>query len=230
MAKTIKPGKKVELKKLELTEDDLGKLAEAGTKEAIEKIEAYLISERDHDKSLMAEMALAECEFNYYQPNNEVEDDEFLLCVIMNIHEKNILDCERELAEIENILEKNKIELAVHKKVIAKHKNKKEDWEFRYSDEDMVDYQALVEDINDDILYEKAWIEAAKSSIKTKKYKDGIPARHLEHYDFNFGDDEWMDDDCNCGCDCGYDCDCDDWDCPDCLDADFDFDEDAKII
>ena len=60
--------------------------------------------------------------------------------------------------------------------------------------------------LKDDVVYEEAWVTEAKKMIVNARYKNGIPERHLSHFDFGF-DDESADEGC---CDCDDDC-CSDW-------------------
>ena len=80
----------VEIK--ELSQDELQKLAHEGTKEAMEKIEKYIKTEKDFEKGEYAKMALEECEMFYYQPKNEKEEEEFMLCEMIRRREENIDD------------------------------------------------------------------------------------------------------------------------------------------
>lgn len=198
---TKKPLKKSNLRS-ELSESDLQKLAQAGTKEAISKIEAYIKSEKDVSKKALAEMFLEECEFDYYQPKNEKEEEDFLLCVLIDLKQKKIGDMQDEINEIEAGLFKFSLEQKVHAKVLAKNKNKKEDWKHHYMDDFVSFDKNKIAELLDDVAYEEAWVAEAKKMIVNARYKKGIPERHLSHFDFGF-DDESADDGC---CDCDDDC------------------------
>jgi len=195
----------IKVKNFVLTDAELQKLAHSATKEAIVKIEKYMKSEKDPEKKAMAEMYLEECEFFYYQPTNDKEEQEFMLCVLINDREKKISKLEMEISRIESKLEIFELEQAVHVKVLAKHKNKINDWQYRYMDDCMVFEHNKLKDLKDDLAYEKAWIEAAKKMISVSKYKNCIPDRHLSHFDFGFRDDDCCDNKCGC------DDDCSDW-------------------
>lgn len=203
----------VKTKNQALTDSELQKLAHSATKEAITKIEKYMKSEKEPEKKAMAEMYLEECEFFYYQPSNEKEEQAFMLCVLINNHEKKISKIEMEISRIETKLEKYEMEQAVHEKVLAKHKNKVNDWQYRRTDDFVVFGNSQLKDLKDDLAYEKAWIEAAKKMISISKYKNCIPERHLSHFDFGFEDDSCCGDSCGCCDDKGACCDNDslDW-------------------
>ncbi|MDO8260553.1 MAG: hypothetical protein Q7T50_03610 [Candidatus Magasanikbacteria bacterium] len=195
----------IKVKNFALTEAELKKLAHSATKEAIAKIEKYMKSEKDLEKKAMAEMYLEECEFFYYQPTNNKEEQAFTLCVLINDREKKLSTMEMEISKIESKLEIFELEQAVHAKVLAKHKNKVNDWQYRYTDDFMVFEHNKLEELKDNLVYEKAWIEAAKKMISISKYKNCIPDRHLSHFDFAFNDRD-NDDKCDCCND-----DCSDW-------------------
>ena len=191
----------------EISQDELQKLAHSGTKEAIEKIEKYIKTEKDAEKIAYAQIALKECEMFYYQPRNEKEDEEFMLCELIRQREQSIDDMTMKIEGLEIRLEKSDLDGKVHAKILAKHKNKKKDWEYNW----MPDFVSFEENelpkIKEQIVYDEAWIEEAKKMITTERYKN-MPARYLEHFDFNFGEDYFDDEEENC--DCEDDCDCED--------------------
>jgi len=189
----------VEIK--ELSESELQKLAHEGTGEAMEKINKYIESERDFEKKSYAEMALEECEMFYYQPKNEKEEREFMLCKLIRRREENIDDMMMEIEKLELTLEKSALEGKVHENVLAKHKNKKEEWKYNWTP-DFVNYEKNeLPKIKENIAYDEAWVAEAKKMITTARYKN-IPARHLKHYDFNMGDGFENDVDFDCDDDC----------------------------
>ena len=102
--------KVVKAKNLVLTEAELQALAHSASKEAIAKIEKYWKTEKDPEKRAYAEMALEECEFFYYQPNNEKEEKEFRLWFLINDRKKKILKIEMEIGGINSRLDKFALE------------------------------------------------------------------------------------------------------------------------
>ncbi|MFZ2975335.1 MAG: hypothetical protein WA055_01750 [Candidatus Moraniibacteriota bacterium] len=191
----------------ELSQGELQKLAHLGTKEAIEKIEKYIKTEKDYEKRSYAQMALEECEMFYYQPKNEKEEEEFMLSELIRQRESRIDDQMMEIEKLKLTLEKSALEGKVHEKVLAKHKNKKEEWKYNWM-QDFVCYEENeLPKIKEQIVYDEAWIEEAKKMITTERYKN-MPVRHLGHFNFNFGEDSF--DDKEEGCEYGDDCDCED--------------------
>jgi hypothetical protein len=186
-----------------ITEGELQGLAHAGTKEAISKIEKYLQTEEDVEKRAYAELALEECELFYYQPMSEKEEEEFTLCELIRRKEDEIMNLMLEKERVNSRFEKLALEEKVHKKVLAVHKNKKNDWK----DNNLADFLARDEDelkqVQSDLAYVEAWVAEARKMITTERYKK-MPARHLEHFDFNFGEKfskdekDLYDDNCDC--------------------------------
>ncbi len=211
MAKKIV--KSVVLKK-ELTPSELQKLAHAGTKEAMAKIEKYIKTEKDDAKRDYAEMALEECEFLYYNPANEKEDEEFMLCALIMMREQNLDNLFVREDAIKMRLEKLALEKKVHEKVLAKNKSKQEAWQYNWMQDFVMMEESDLQAVEDEIAYEEAWIAEAKKMVTTKRYKN-IPAHYLEHFDFDF-DKQWDDeeedydnydeswDSCNDGCCTGW--------------------------
>lgn len=188
----------------EIEFNDLQKLAHAGTKEAIGKLEKIIKAEKDPKKKAYAEMALEECEMFYYEPTNEKEEQEFLLCELIRERERRIADLMMKIEGIELDLEKSELEGKVHKKVMAAHKNKQEDWKYNWMEDFDFAEKNKPQEIKDELEYTEAWIAEAKKMIATPRYKN-MPARHLEHFDFNFDDKFREDGEECCGCGNGRD-------------------------
>lgn len=191
----------------ELSQGELQKLAHSGTKEAIEKIEKYIKLEKDYEKRSYAQMALEECEMFYYQPKNEKEDEEFMLGELIRRKERKIAEKMMEVDDIEERIEKLMIEKKVHEKVLAKHKNKKEEWKYNWLQAFVTMEENKLQEIKESLEYDEAWVVEAKKMITTARYKN-MPARHLEHFDFNFDENSFDDEEDDCECD--DDCDCED--------------------
>lgn len=199
-----------------LSEAELNKLAGAGTKEAIAKIEKYLDEVQEEDKRIAAEMALDECEMLYYQPKNDKEDEEFFLIWLIGQKEQAIDGMCRQAGMIQSKLDKFNLEKKVHNRLMKKGGAKNDDWKSRYMDDIMAWEKETLETLKEDIEYGEAWIAEAEKMVTTARYKAGIPERHLDHFDMvfnegtsNSGCDCCDDDCCEDDCDCGDDCSCD---------------------
>lgn len=232
-AKTVKTVKAAK----SLTEAELEKLAMAGTKEAIAKIEKFIASEKDEEKKAFGEMMLEECEFYYYDPRNEKEEEEFYLLSLINKREQRISDLIDEAGAAQLKVDKMMLEKKVHDKVLAKNKDKKDLWQYNFIGDMVGMDQSVVDQIEDNIAYEEAWVAEARKMITTPRYKT-MPAHHIESFDFPTSEDEMFDDkfeddeeyddvddynedfnsldnheDCDCEGDCGEACDCEDGCC-----------------
>jgi len=202
-----KSNKKVVVTK-ELSQGELQKLAHAGTKEAMAKIERYIETENDPEKRAYAEMALEECEMFYYEPLNEKEEEEFMLCELIKRRERGIDEMFMKIDGLKATLEKSALEGKVHEKVLAKHKNKKEEWMYNWMPDFVAREASALQEIEESIAYDEAWVVEAKRMITTARYKN-MPVRYLEHFDFNFDEGFYADED-EC-LDCEDDCSlCDD--------------------
>lgn len=198
-----KKSTKIAVAEKELSSSELQKLAHAGTKEAVAKIEKYAKAEKDPEKHAYAEMALEECEFLFYQPTNEKEEEEFLLCELIRRREKHIDSQTMKIDGLELELEKSAIDGKVHEKVLTKHKNKQEEWKYNWMPDFVAREARELEETKESIAYNEAWVAEAKKMITTTRYKN-MPARYLERFSFN--ENSAGNEDCGCG----DDCDCDD--------------------
>jgi len=206
MTKKLKKEAEISLAKLdnkELLIKELQNLAHSGTKEAVTKIEKYLEIEKDSEKRAYGEMALEECEFFLYEPRNEKEEKELMLCDLIKQRERRVDDLMIRADGLEMRLEKMALEKKVHEKVLKVNKHKQEDWQYFWLEDFMVRAKNELQEIEGDLAYEEAWIIEAKKMITTERYKK-IPFRFLEHFDFGFEENfpEDDEDDCDCGCDC----------------------------
>jgi len=199
-----KKSNKVAVVAKELAQSELQKLAHAGTKEAMVKLEKYIGMENDAEKKALAQMALEECEFIYYEPRSEKEDDDFMLCELIRRRERGIDEMFMKIDGLKAILEKSALEGRVHEKVLAKHKNKREEWQYNWMPDFVTAEMNALREIEESIAYDEAWVAEAKKMITTARYKN-IPARYLESLQFDC-DAEVFDEDDECF-DCEGDCD-----------------------
>ena len=181
----------------EFSEDALQKLAHAGTKEAMEKLEKYVEAENDFEKRSYAEMALEECAMFYYQPKNKKEEEDFLLSELIRRRENHVDDIASEIDTIQSRIEKLMLEKKVHAKVLLSHKNKKEEWQYNWIQDLVTMEEHKMTEMESELAYDEAWVIEAKKMITTARYKN-MPKRHLEHYSFDMDDVHENDDDCDC--------------------------------
>lgn len=144
-----------------LTEIELNKLAHAGTKEAINKIERYIKIEKDVEKKAYAEMALEECEFLYYQPTNGKEEEEFFLCELIHHKQEQIDDMYVQIENLQEEIDRFHLEQKVHARVLA-HNKTENDWQYRYPDDYILGEQNRLTVLKNDLKYAECWIAEAK--------------------------------------------------------------------
>lgn len=209
MAKIVKNAKEVKL----LSEAELDKLVESGTKEAQAAIKQYLKAEKDEEKRELAQRALAACEAQYFEPQNAKEEQEFILCKLISMRERELVELEEEAVQSELELDKLALEKKVHEQVMAKHKDKQQAWADHWIEDMRQAEKNNLKAIEEDLEYQTAWVAAAKRMITVPRYKGGIDARHFEHYDFLFDEEV---EEC-CGGECEHEQhQCDDDSCVTC--------------
>lgn len=182
-----------------LTEEKLQKLAHSGTEEAIEKIKNYIENEKDFDKQQYAMMALEECRMFYFQPKNEKEEQELMLSELIWKRKQNADDLSFKIEKLKDKLTEAILDGKVHDKVLAKNKDKKEEWKFNWSRDAVTSEKDRLSEIEKDLEYLEAWIDQAEKMITVKRYKN-MPSQYFE----TFGSE--VEDDCEEFCDCGEDC------------------------
>jgi len=167
-------------------------LAHQGTQKSIKKISDFIQTTKSKDLEATAKIAKDEAEFFYYSPNNDQEKKDLLLAKIINDREDRLImdsECKASAAKFE--LEKLDLERAVHQKLLKSlPKAKQKDWQYCFSEDYYQTVLGRLQEIEDDIDYEKKWIETAKKSIKTKKYLD-LPFDFFQHYHWDYEDENF---------------------------------------
>src|SRR3989339_384563 len=72
--------------------DKLCNLEHAGTKEAVEKLRKLLQEAKTAEERDYARMALEECEYFYYSPDNPQEESDFRLARLLREHDEKFFD------------------------------------------------------------------------------------------------------------------------------------------
>ncbi|MFH1089909.1 MAG: hypothetical protein V1716_05830 [Candidatus Uhrbacteria bacterium] len=209
-----KTTKKLQPKK-ELSISEINKLVQAGTKEAVAKLESLFDKETDLDKKDCLFAALEEAEMVYYEPTNDQEEKDFGLAKLINDKEEDWFYQDMEAEALECRLDFAELELAVREKMLRDSTgNKKELAQINrdVAHDMMIMYKNQLAEVKEELSDIEAWIQTAQKMLKTKKYQN-LPADFFDNYHF---DDEDLDgDDDDCCCDCGCCCDDeDDCDCP----------------
>jgi hypothetical protein len=194
---------------VDITLDELQKLAHTGTKEALEKLQSLSEQDLPEETRAYVHMALEECEFFYYQPTNESEEHDMTLALMIRGREKVIERIETELEAKKEKEAQYDIDLAIHTQVIQDNPKKEKDWQ--YFEPILFSGDAIDNETDTELLlYQKEWIQEAKKRIKHEKYKT-VPANYLDSWDLPDDDDECLCPDCieEGGCEANCNCGCD---------------------
>jgi len=150
----------------------LGNLERAGTKEAVEKLRQLLQEAKTAEERDWARMALNECEYFYYSPNNPQEEADFRLARLLREHDKKFFDWDEKAEAARETLACLSMEKKVHGKVMAGKEGKKnKGWQ--ENDETCAAEAVMVRlaEWESRSAYEAAWIAEAREMIKSEKYK-----------------------------------------------------------
>lgn len=178
---------------------ELQALAHAGTDEAIRTLEAYLDREEDMSRRMLLDMALSECSFFHYQPENEQEDDDLLLRLIIRDRERRNDETVARIEELRDDLERYAVEKKVTERLAKKASGDENGkWELAAIADMITMTEHDIAEAEASLTYEESWIEEAWAMIRTEKYRD-MPDRALGFFDEREGDDEEEDEECDCG-------------------------------
>ncbi|MBU4331806.1 hypothetical protein KKD19_04020 [Patescibacteria group bacterium] len=159
----------------------LNDLAHAGTKESMDKLTDFIIKEKNEKLRGYANCALEEAEYMYYSPFSPKEEKEFLLAKMIHENEEHLW---KSMAKADNArLELDRLDLdkKIHSKIMkSKNSNKREDWQYRFSEDFRTMVEGRLQELDDEIFYTGAWLEQAKKMITLEKYKN-IPDYVIEH-------------------------------------------------
>jgi len=156
---------------------ELDKWVHQGTAESLKKIDEYIRKCGPGEKRDFAEMARGEAEFWYYSPRNEKDEEQYVLAKIIRQKEKDAFKLEMKIESAKVELRRLNWDKKIHEKLLKKlDAKRKEEWKYNFSE----DYASMVErrlnELEDNLSYEKAWIKEARKMITLKKYSD-VPDR-----------------------------------------------------
>ncbi len=148
--------------------------AHKGTKEAVQKIRDFITQTNDKDLKEWAKIALDEGEYFCYSPNNNKEEKGFQLAqMLLDREDKSYYKMSKINAACLE-LRKLDVEREVHKKVLKNLKDKKkvEDWKYNFSEDYYLSVRARLEELEEELAYEDAWLKEAEKMVKKTEYKD----------------------------------------------------------
>ncbi len=174
---------------------ELQALTHAGTDEAIRTLESYLEREEDLNRRMLLDMALSECSFLRYQPENEREEEDLLLRLVISNHirqsDETVLRLDKLYDELDRYVIEKKVSERLAKKNIGEDSGK---WDLMAIEDMIASAKGQIADAEALLDYEEKWIKEAQSMIEMEKYRD-MPERALGF----FGGDVDEDDECDCG-------------------------------
>lgn len=228
--KTVQTAKGAQAKKKDgqkrvadaVTREQLLALAHEGTAESLRRLDEFMGSIEDQELQDWAMLAYHEANLLYYTPQNDEEERELLIAKLIFEHEERLIDLLEDIDHLRLSVKKQEIESEVESRLGVTQKKSQEEkeadeWAEGYLLEE--DKRAL-EETEEQIRHEEAWIDEARKMITVERYKT-VPPIFWEFFHFDgeeTGEEDgvWDDDDCCCGEDCcGDDCCCDE-DCEEC--------------
>ena len=176
----------------------LNSWAHEGSQEAVEKLKKFIADTDDEKSRTWAEMALDEAEYFYYGPDNEKEENEFLLARLIQDKEDKLWKKTWKVDAAKLELQELDLNRKVHAKIIKKLKNKnqREDWQYNFSEDYYTIVKHRLSELEDEIAYEMAWLDEARKLITLEKYKN-IPADIFKHIHFDGDGCSFWEDDYN---------------------------------
>ncbi len=177
----------------------LNEWAHEGSKESMDKIIDFIKQEKDEKLRGYANCALEEAEYFYYSPWSPKEEKEFLLAKMISEAERRFWKAMMKADNARLELDRLEIDKKVHEKIMnSKNPNKREDWQYNFSEDFRTMVKSRLDELDDEIFYTSAWIEEARKLITIDKYKnipDYVMGRiHLDAEAESFWPDDYDDD------------------------------------
>lgn len=178
--------------------------AHAGTKEGLEKLEDFIVKEKNQDLRDYADIAYHEASYFYYSPQNDKQEKEFRLAKMIKERDDKLWKKISQVDSAKFELEQLELEKEIHTKVVksAKKVQHKKNWPHNFSQNYYQIVKNRLQTIENEIAYQAAWLKQAKKMITTKKYQD-IPEDIFNHIHFDgeggsFWTDSWEGDENGC--------------------------------
>lgn len=174
--------------------------AHEGSEASLQKLSDFMLKEKDNDLRQFAQLAYDEAEYLYYSPRNEKEEQEFLLAKMIFERDTRLWEFlgKADAAKLE--LQRLDVDRRVHHRLMLNLKKQKaktktaEEWQYRFSEDYCQTVQHRLQELENDIAYESAWLAQAKAMITTKRFTN-IPAEFWEHVHWDGeGQTFWTDD------------------------------------
>lgn len=173
--------------------------AHEGSEASLKKLSNFILKEKDSDLREFAQLAYDEAEYFYYSPKGEKEEQEFLLAKMVYERDTRLWELlvKADAAKLE--LQRLDADRRIHRRLMLELKKKMkmklaEEWQYRFSEDYCQMVQHRLQELENDIAYESAWLAQAKAMITTKRFTN-IPADFWEHVHWDGeGNTFWTDD------------------------------------
>lgn len=148
--------------------------ANEGSKKSIQKIKDF-ISQNDDDKlKFWAEIALEEAEYFCYAPDNKKEEYDFQLAQMVFTREEKLYYKMSKANAARLELRKLDVERIVHEGVLKSltDKDQIKNWKYNFCEDYYLIVKNRLQEIEEGLAYEEAWLEQAKKMVEKTQYKD----------------------------------------------------------
>lgn len=165
--------------------------AHEGTDESTEAIKDVMLDTDDDEVAAFAECAYHEGLYFAFSPQTEEEERNFVLGRLIYRAEFKIGDLLREQALLTELLVSDDIEREVHSQIMARATETQKDlWQYRWSQDFAASERSRLVELEDDLVYTKAWLEQARELFTLDKYREA-PSEIYEHIHLD-GDEEYL--------------------------------------
>ncbi len=148
--------------------------AHEGTEQSIQRIKNFIKNSKDKDLQDFAKIALEEAEFFYYSVDSENEEKDFRLAKMLRIREDQLDQKMTKINAATIKLEELDLDRQLHNQIMNNIKDPKklEKWKYNFSEDYYILVKNKLEQLEDEVEYEKLWVNEAEVIISKGKYKD----------------------------------------------------------
>ncbi|GEM_PF-1018113 len=191
-----KTSKRQSKKSIDFSAVDMPQLidwAHEGTKDSLDKLTSFIIETNNTELREFANIAYGEAEYFYYSPKNKQEERDLELAFLIHEREEHLIKLLAEADRLSVLIKKDKLEQEIYDSLMKKQNTKKKvEWQYRYMG-DIHGCQARLQEVEEDIEYESAWLKEALGMMKTKRYEN-LPESVFEHMRLSESGSFWIDD------------------------------------
>lgn len=173
--------------------------AHEGTEQSIKQIKNFIKSSKNKELQDFAKIALEEAEFFYYSADSENEEKDFRLAKMFRIREDQLFQKMTKINAATIELEELDLDRELHNRIMKNIKDPKklENWKYNFSEDYYISVKNRLEQLEDEVEYEKLWISEAEAIISKSKYKDMPPDFFDSIHEDGEGVDFWSEENDN---------------------------------